>query len=77
MPRITPLNWKVLECIFLKDGFTFDRQKGSHRAYVKAGIHRPIIIPTHNEVGVEIIQSNIRTSGMSRERFFELLEECK
>jgi predicted RNA binding protein YcfA (HicA-like mRNA interferase family) len=77
MPRITPVNWKVLECIFLKDGFTFDRQVGDHRAYVKAGVLRPVIIPTYKEIDVDIIQSNIRTAGMTRERYFELLKICK
>lgn len=77
MPRITPLPWKVLECIFQKDGFVFERQAGSHRCYVKPGIPRPVIIPTYKEVDAEIIQSNMRTAGMTRKRFFELLESCK
>jgi predicted RNA binding protein YcfA (HicA-like mRNA interferase family) len=77
MPRITPVNWKVLECIFLKDGFTFDRQVGDHRAYVKPGILRPVIIPAYKEIDVDIILSNIRTAGMIRERYFELLKICK
>ena len=77
MPRITPVNWKVLECIFLKDGFTFDRQVGEHRACVKPGVLRPVIIPTYKEIDVDIIQSNIRTAGMTRERYFELLNICK
>lgn len=71
MPRLTPLPWKTLECIF-----TFERQKGSHRSYVKLGILRPVILPTYKEVGVEIIKRNLRTAGMTRERFFELLENC-
>ncbi len=77
MPRITPVNWKVLECIFLADGFVFERQEGSHRTYKKEGILRPVVIPTHKEVDTEIIKSNMRTANMPRERYFELLALCK
>ena len=77
MPRITPIKWKVLECIFIKDGFSFDRQEGDHRSYVKKGILRPVVIPTYREIDTEIIRSNMRTAGMTRERYFELLKKCK
>ena len=77
MPRLIPVNWKVLESIFLKDGFVFDRQVGDHRAYVKPGISRPVIIPTYKEIDVDIIISNIRTAGMTRDRYFKLLKDCK
>jgi len=76
MPRLTPVHWKTLERVFLADGFTFERQKGSHRSYVKPGVLRPVIIPTYTEVSVEIIKRNLRTAGMSRERFFKLRGEC-
>jgi predicted RNA binding protein YcfA (HicA-like mRNA interferase family) len=77
MPRLTALDWKVLECIFQKDGFVYDREKSSHRSYIKEGIPRPIVIPTYNDVGRDIITGLMRTAGMSRKRFFQLLEECK
>jgi len=77
MPRITPVNWKILECVFLQDGFIFERQAGSHRSYVKKGIIRPVVIPTYQEIDPDIILSNMKTAGMSRERYFELLALCK
>ena len=77
MPRLTPQHWKTLECIFEKDGFVFEREEGSHRVYSKPGCARPIIIPKYSEVGVEIIQSNMRTAGMSRETYFQLLLKCR
>ena len=77
MPRLTPVKWKVLECIFKNDGFRFERQEGSHRSYVKKGIQRPIIIPTYNEIDVDIIRTNMRTAKMSREKYFKLLAKCK
>ena len=77
MPRITPVHWRLLEKIFLKDGFVFDRESGDHRAYVKDGILRPVIIPRYAEIDKDIILSNMKTARMSRERYFELLKECK
>ncbi len=77
MPRITPVRWKVLESIFIADGFRFERQSGDHRSYVKPGILHPVIIPAYREVDIDIIQSNMRTAGMSRSRYFELLNKCK
>ncbi len=77
MPRITPVHWKVLECIFKKDGFKYRSQAGSHRAYVKPGIERPIIIPAYNEIDADIIRGLIRTAKMSRDKYFRLLKKCK
>ncbi len=77
MPRLTPVNWKILECIFINDGFIFYRQDGSHRAYIKTGILRTVVIPTYKNIGIDIIQNNMRTARMTRDRYFELLNRCK
>jgi len=76
MSRLTPIPWKILEAIFLKDGWQFHKQKGSHRSYTKQGFFRPVVIPTYNAVGIDIIMSNMKTAGMNRERYFKLLAEC-
>lgn len=75
MPRLVPQHWTVLERIFLAAGFHFARQQGSHRSYVKAGIARPVVIPTYDEVPVAIIRNNLRTAGISRDEYFDLLGE--
>ncbi|MFH1147891.1 MAG: type II toxin-antitoxin system HicA family toxin [Pseudomonadota bacterium] len=77
MPRITPVSWKVLECIFESFGFKFIRQKGSHRLYTKSGIARPVVIPTYDSVDMDIIKSNMRTAGMSNAQYFELFDACR
>ena len=41
----------------------------------KPGIARPVVIPKYAEVGRDIIQSNMRTAGISRERYLQLLKE--
>jgi len=73
VPKIVPVHWTVLEKIFVLDGWRFDRQEGSHRAYVKPGTARPLVIPTYPEVPVSIIRSNMRTAQMDRDRYFALL----
>jgi hypothetical protein len=42
--------------------------------YVKPGIRRPLVIPLYREIPVFIIKNLLRTSGMSRERYFLLKE---
>jgi predicted RNA binding protein YcfA (HicA-like mRNA interferase family) len=77
VPRITPIAWQTLEKVFLRAGFLFARQEGSHRSYVKPGIPRPVVIPTYNEIPVSIIRTNLRTAGISRDEYFRLLEEVR
>lgn len=74
MPKISPVHWKDLERIFLKAGFQFVRQEGSHRSYIKKGILGPVFIPAYSEVSVSIIRNNLKTAGISREEYFSLLE---
>ena len=76
-PRIVPVHWKVLECIFVKAGFVYDRQRGDHRAYVKAGCRQPVVIPTYKEIDADIILSNMRTALMNRKEYFEYWEQCR
>jgi predicted RNA binding protein YcfA (HicA-like mRNA interferase family) len=77
MPKFTPVDWRTLEKIFIAAGFRFDRQEGSHRAYVKAGVSRPVIIPAYKEVPVFVIRNNLKTAGLSRDQYFELLVSCR
>ena len=77
MPRITPIHWKALERVFLAVGFRFARQEGSHCAYVKPGVAMPLVIPTYTEVPVAIIRNNLKTAGISRQQYFELLEGAR
>jgi predicted RNA binding protein YcfA (HicA-like mRNA interferase family) len=77
MSRITPVHWKILECIFLKDGYKLEREESSHRSYSKPGCIRPIIIPKYNNIDQDIIHSNMRSAGMHRDKYLTLLLECK
>ncbi len=73
MQKLAPTDWRTLEKIFQADGWQYRKTKGSHRSYTKPGFIRPVIIPMYPDCGVDIIMANMRTAGMSRERYFELL----
>ena len=78
MPRITPIPWRVFDCILMLLGYHFSRQKGSHRVYTKAGSIRPVILPAHSQdLHQDIIKSNIGTMGLTRDEYFRLLKECQ
>ena len=43
--------------------------------FTKQGVIRPVVIPRYGAVPVFVIKNNIRTAGISRDRYFELLGE--
>ena len=75
MPRIVPVSYKKLCRVFELEGFRFLRQKGDHLIYVKKDIPRPIVIPRYGKIPVFVIKNNLRAARISRERYFELLEQ--
>ncbi len=78
-PKLPPVKASVLVKIFKSQGFVVARQKGSHISMSKQGCLRPIIIPDHGkkEVNPGVYQNNMRTAGMSRDKFFELYDKYK
>ena len=73
MPRLTPVHYRDLCRVFERAGFRQVRSEGDHLVFVKEGCPRPVVIPAWKEVPVFIIKNNLRTAGMSREHYFELL----
>jgi predicted RNA binding protein YcfA (HicA-like mRNA interferase family) len=74
MTALRPVHYKTLVRIFERDGFNFDRQRGDHLIFTKPGSIRPLVIPAYHEVPVFIVKNLLRTAGMSRERYLELLQ---
>ncbi len=75
--KIIPLRYETLIKIFKLDDFVVKRKKGDHIIMTKAGIKRPLVIKTSPRlVPVTHIRTNMTTAGMTRERFFELLEKA-
>ncbi|HLC49556.1 MAG TPA: type II toxin-antitoxin system HicA family toxin [Candidatus Andersenbacteria bacterium] len=75
MARLTPLPYKKFEKFLLYIGCTYERQKGSHKIYSKAGLPRPIVVPTYKLLPVMIIKNNLRTLGLSQKQYFEILKK--
>lgn len=75
MPSIRPISYKRLAKVFEADGFACVRNEGDHMVFTKAGVLRPVVIPKYSAVPVFIVKNNLRTAGISRERYFELLGE--
>lgn len=74
--RITPIPYQKLVKVFELDGFTVKRQKGDHLILTKPQVKRPVVIKTSpRDVPVTHILTNLRTAGMSREHYFELLDQ--
>lgn len=74
--KITPIHYQKLVSVFERDGFTVRRRKGDHLILTKPGVRRPLVIKTSpREVPVTHILTNMRTAGVTRERYFELLEQ--
>jgi len=73
--KIVPISFASLIRVFEMDGFSIKRRKGDHIIMTKSGIKRPLVIKTSPKlVPVTHIRTNMTTAGMTRERFFELLE---
>jgi len=76
VPRLTPVHWSKLICVFAQFGFVKVRKKGSHHQMVKDGVSRPITIPEYKEVGLDIIKNCIKTAGITKEQYFAALAKC-
>jgi predicted RNA binding protein YcfA (HicA-like mRNA interferase family) len=74
MARIFPTDWKIQIKIFECYGCRYNRKEGSHHVLTFPGARRAVVIPEYDEIDVEIIKNNMRTVGMSREEYFDLLK---
>ena len=73
--KIIPIHYQKLIQIFELDGFEVKRQKGDHILMTKPGVSRPLVIKSSpKKVPVTHIRTNMTTAGISRQRFFELLD---
>jgi len=76
--RIIPIRHEDLVKVFELDGFHVARQRGDHLVLTKPGAKRPVVIKTSPSlVPVTHILTNLRTAGISRKRYFELLARIR
>jgi len=75
--KIIPIPHQKLIKVFELDGFVLKRQKGDHLILTKPGVKRPLVIKAcSHDVPVAHILTNLKTAGMSRERYFKLLNQA-
>lgn len=75
MPRITTIPYKKLVRVLELEGFTLVRERGDHMIFSKPSVLRPLVVPRYDALPIFIIKNVLRTAGISRERYFELLEK--
>lgn len=76
MPRITPIPYWKLVRVFEMDGFSVRGTEGDHIIMTKPGVKRPLVIKkSPRDVPVAHIRTNLTTANMSRDRYFEFLEQ--
>jgi predicted RNA binding protein YcfA (HicA-like mRNA interferase family) len=73
MPKLSPVSYKRLIAVFEAEGFACVRTEGDHMVFTKPGVIRPAVIPEYTAIPVFIIKNNLRTAGISRDRYLELL----
>ncbi|HDJ29447.1 MAG TPA: type II toxin-antitoxin system HicA family toxin [Candidatus Acetothermia bacterium] len=74
--KIVPIPYHRLVRVFEAAGFQVAREKGDHLILTKPGVKRPVVIKkSPHDVPVTHILTNLRTAGISRDRFFSLLDQ--
>ena len=71
--RISPTDWQTQLKIFQAYGCIYKRKKGSHHVLSHPEAKRAVVIPEYDEIDVDIIKGNMRTVGMTRDQYFQLL----
>lgn len=67
------VSWQELRDVCKLAGCVESRMKGDHLVMTKPGMPRPVIIKMDKQMGEDIVRSNMRTLGLSRQEFERLL----
>lgn len=73
MPELPVVSGKEASAAFQKDGWTLDRQVGSHMIHKKAGVRMSLSIPDHKTLDRGLLRRLIRGSGLTVEQFKALI----
>jgi predicted RNA binding protein YcfA (HicA-like mRNA interferase family) len=64
--KLPIVSWKDVEQVLGKLGYVFDRQRGSHRIYVRAQPPDTISVPQHREIAKRDAEKHTETFGSER-----------
>lgn len=72
MPKLPVLKPREIVKALERAGFVFERQKGSHRIYVKSKVG--VTIPYHNkDLKIGTLRHIIKQSGLETKQFLDLV----
>jgi predicted RNA binding protein YcfA (HicA-like mRNA interferase family) len=74
MSAIRPTTYQIQVKIFEAAGCRYVRTQGDHLVYSYPGAIRPVVIPKYQEVPAFIIKNNMKVIGMTRDQYFQFLE---
>ena len=69
------INGRKIEKILEREGAVIVGQTGDHIELKKEGAKRRLVVPKYKNIPIFIIKNNLETAGISRERYFELLDQ--
>ncbi len=72
---VKPTDYQTQVKIFESAGCLYVRTHGDHMIYHYPGALRPVVIPKYREVPVFIIRNNMKTIGMTVEKYLMILEK--
>ena len=75
MDKVGKVSWQRFEKFLFAIGCEFRGETGDHRKYKKPGLLRPIIIPRDKQLPQFIIMNNLRTLGMTKEEYAEIIRK--
>jgi predicted RNA binding protein YcfA (HicA-like mRNA interferase family) len=70
---VKPVRWQELRDICRMLGCEESRTTGDHLIMTRPGMARPVVIKKARDLGPDIVASNLRTLGIDRRRFEDLL----
>ena len=73
MASLPTISGRQARDAFLKDGWTFARQRGSHMILIKPGHLASLSVPDHKELAKGTLRGLLRSAGMTPEQFIDLL----
>lgn len=75
--KLPVVSWKEVERVLTKLGYVFDRQRGSHRIYVRAQPPDTISVPQHREIAKGTMKSILRKLGLQPDDFIKFMRDCE
>lgn len=71
------VTWRELRDVARLVGCGNERMKGDHLIMSRAGMARPVVIKMDDRLGEDLLRTNMRTLGIERKEFQQLLSQVR